>query len=1254
MRKIFTFLFFIVSIQVWSQNCQMTVSSTTVCIGNTSLFSVKFDAGLTAISYSWNFGNTATSTQSAPVYQYPVRGTFTPSVTVNFSNSTSCTINGPSINVVDKPKADFVVTTEDTQCFNGNQTCITDLSAPGLDNSPLSTRVVLFGDGSFNNSAPGSGTNICHSYTSPIGNAYSLVLEVVDGNGCLARKEIQEAVIVWSKMNEVSFSTNYTPQCNQTPVQFINSTKIPQNQVKRYLWDFGDGQTASSPWNNFTHIYTQAGTFAAKLMVEDLNGCRDTFTVDPAASNNKIDSTIYLNMIGSCFRANQFSFQSKNSVLATINWNFYRIGDTTNYDSVSNIPSLSQVFSKCGQYRVTMYVSLGTCKSVTDTLIDVFGPQAVIETNYDPVINSSQCEIHDTVWFRSPPKDYSCLYKNTNIYRLWDFDDAFAPNCTTDTKNNINVGLNCRYSKDSAVVYHIYKQGEEKCYKPKLILTDMASGCTDTSSMSLKLTAPDAGWDSTSNPIRRGLYYTGPTCLLSPIRFWIKETLPLCGRQRAYINLDSACGKNVWTEIDSTADFYDYIYNSTCNPSGWVTVGLIIKNGFDKNGNVCMDTAWYHHMFRLFPVDPSFKLTRMNSGCGPWNIKLSMIDSIQDSLKTVTFNFNNQQTITLNFGATDSIIPSQYFTFTTQGLKRVTVTTVNTRNCSRVSTQQLAFGFIKTFIPRKETLCVSDTLKVDDLVQYFSSNYPYWRDPQRASAGLEQIFWDFGEGGGFNVTGSIPGYKYSKPGNYRLRMVAVDSLGCKDTVTFPRRIRVVDMVASIKPMLPRYLCAPQILRFNDLSFLIDSSAIYGSGPYDSIVKWTWDFGENKNLVLIKDPVYDYTSNGLFNVKLKINSYHGCEDTASIPVFIDGPTPSFTMSDTLGCSPLNINFTNTTGKPLINWIWFFRDVNNSILSTQKDTNVTFTYDVPGIYKVYLLGEDTLFDPINGIMKTCRSVFPDSLNINAPLRRLRVTESVKANIVGPDTVCVGVPFVLNSKSVKLIPGIKWNMGDGNLVNTLWPDTSIKYTYNTEGDFRVSLLPQIGGGVCIDSSWKMINASSVEADFEFDESKAPSYQMNNLSKRATRYEWDFGQPRAGSSNFSAETNPFHTFLPDTGVFTICLKAFNNQDCYDSICKTTEGKVLIVIPNVFSPNNDNKNDAFDIDIQGGRLYDLKIFNRWGDVVYEGEKDGIGNDGNNWNGKNKNTGAECPDGVYYFVFTYRLLNMAEPKNVRGSITLIR
>jgi gliding motility-associated-like protein len=156
----------------------------------------------------------------------------------------------------------------------------------------------------------------------------------------------------------------------------------------------------------------------------------------------------------------------------------------------------------------------------------------------------------------------------------------------------------------------------------------------------------------------------------------------------------------------------------------------------------------------------------------------------------------------------------------------------------------------------------------------------------------------------------------------------------------------------------------------------------------------------------------------------------------------------------------------------------------------------------------------------------------------------------------------------------------------------------------------------------------------------------QMNNLSKRATRYEWDFGQPRAGSANFSTEKNPYHTFLPDTGVFTICLKAFNNQDCYDSICKTTEGKVLIVIPNVFSPNNDNKNDAFDIDIQGGRLFDLKIFNRWGELIFK-----TSNQTNKWDGKYK--GSDCSAGVYIYTITYKFLSQ-QTKNAYGSITLLR
>jgi gliding motility-associated-like protein len=92
-----------------------------------------------------------------------------------------------------------------------------------------------------------------------------------------------------------------------------------------------------------------------------------------------------------------------------------------------------------------------------------------------------------------------------------------------------------------------------------------------------------------------------------------------------------------------------------------------------------------------------------------------------------------------------------------------------------------------------------------------------------------------------------------------------------------------------------------------------------------------------------------------------------------------------------------------------------------------------------------------------------------------------------------------------------------------------------------------------------------------------------------------------------------------------------------------------------VFTPdNNDNRNDAFDIDIVGFTKYELQIFNRWGREVFMADKDGVGNDGINWNGKDHNEGEICAAGVYYFIFSYKLITEQSPKTVHGTITLIR
>jgi gliding motility-associated-like protein len=100
---------------------------------------------------------------------------------------------------------------------------------------------------------------------------------------------------------------------------------------------------------------------------------------------------------------------------------------------------------------------------------------------------------------------------------------------------------------------------------------------------------------------------------------------------------------------------------------------------------------------------------------------------------------------------------------------------------------------------------------------------------------------------------------------------------------------------------------------------------------------------------------------------------------------------------------------------------------------------------------------------------------------------------------------------------------------------------------------------------------------------------------------------------------------------------------------------KTRIIIPNVFTPDNaDGKNDAFDIDILGFTLYNLNIYNRWGALVFSGTKDGLDNDGVNWNGKTFNDGEQCPAGVYYFIFTYKLITDLIETTVHGTVTLIR
>ena len=67
--------------------------------------------------------------------------------------------------------------------------------------------------------------------------------------------------------------------------------------------------------------------------------------------------------------------------------------------------------------------------------------------------------------------------------------------------------------------------------------------------------------------------------------------------------------------------------------------------------------------------------------------------------------------------------------------------------------------------------------------------------------------------------------------------------------------------------------------------------------------------------------------------------------------------------------------------------------------------------------------------------------------------------------------------------------------------------------------------------------------------------------------------------------------------------------------ICKNAN----VFIPNTFSPNNDGSNDVFYVRGKGlDRVKSLRIFNRWGEVVFEGNNLPVNNPLYGWDGKFK------------------------------------
>lgn len=151
-----------------------------------------------------------------------------------------------------------------------------------------------------------------------------------------------------------------------------------------------------------------------------------------------------------------------------------------------------------------------------------------------------------------------------------------------------------------------------------------------------------------------------------------------------------------------------------------------------------------------------------------------------------------------------------------------------------------------------------------------------------------------------------------------------------------------------------------------------------------------------------------------------------------------------------------------------------------------------------------------------------------------------------------------------------------------------------------------------------------------------------FQNLTINGETYSWDFGD-----GNSSTVVHPNNTYI-EPGTYLITLIATDEKGCTDTIAKpiTIEEGYYVYIPNTFTPDGFRFNNVFEASTVGVQTLNVKIFNRWGELVFESEERDF-----QWDGTYR--GAPVQDGTYIWKIRY-FTNSGREILTTGHINCIR
>lgn len=264
--------------------------------------------------------------------------------------------------------------------------------------------------------------------------------------------------------------------------------------------------------------------------------------------------------------------------------------------------------------------------------------------------------------------------------------------------------------------------------------------------------------------------------------------------------------------------------------------------------------------------------------------------------------------------------------------------------------------------------------------------------------------------------------------------------------------------------------------------------------------WDFDDGTFSNLL---NPTHTFTSAKAFVVEYSNSS--GVVGTITINVY-PKPDPTFTTDVNSGCSPLVVEFTNTstapTGVNITGISWVFGDG-----SGNTGSPVNHTYNNPGSFDVSV--------ELSTNLASCNNtrVYDDAIIASAPPTVSFITNPSPA--LACDTPLT-VAFNNTSTSASTLT-YEWDLGNGNTSTNTNPPNQ---TYLSQGDFTVELTATDATG-CVRSFQRVVSIGSPTTDFVVPDTVCLDidYLINNTSS-AGQYAWNFGANATPTT--STLTNP------------------------------------------------------------------------------------------------------------------------------------